>query len=342
MSMPDAERPRPYSLSELPRGQDCDFFCYIANRESLLTRAGKPYLRITIRDAARTISFPVWRDAPWWAICDEALTQGAFCKIRATFFESAHGPQFEIKRIRPATAADLSDGFDPEKLLPPARGDSKAILEAVHQVARREIRDAATRQTVIKILDDHKDGWLNQPGGRWHHAQRGGLIEHTWFALQNAIHLCERYAMAYPEFAQLVNRDLVIAGVILHDAGRIMELRIDPTGATTTTAGDLIGHHVLGRDLVHDSAIRNEVDQELLLRLEHILLSHHARADYGSPMPPMTLEALIVHLADDADAKVIAALEALHCESGAEWTSKRNPTGQKWYRGAKSPDERSE
>lgn len=345
MSPPEQDPPKALKLAELPRDQDCDFYCYVMSRESLLTRSGKPYLRVTIRDATRSITFPVWRDASWYNACDEAFRQGAFCKVRGVYRESNYGPQLEIRRIRPATAADSENGFDPNKLLPPSRGDSLALFTEVRRIAESEIASQPLRQAVCNLLDAHREGWLSQAGGRWHHAQRGGLIEHTYFTLRGAVALWEQYAIAEPEAARNSSRDLIFAGAILHDIGRIAELRIDPQGAQMTTLGELVGHQVLGRDLVRVELAKSGVEDQVILRLEHILLSHHARPDFGSPMPPMTLEALIIHLADDADARIVAALEVMHGETNSEWTTKRNPTAQKWYRGdasqAEQPDQSS-
>ena len=227
-------------------------------------------------------------------------------------------------------------------MLPPSRGDAVALFAEVRRIAETEIASLPLRQTVCELLDTHHDGWLSQAGGRWHHEQRGGLIEHTYYTLRGAMALWEQYAISEAEADRNSSRDLVISGAILHDIGRIAELRIDPQGAQLTTFGELVGHQVLGRDLVREATTRTGVDSETVLRLEHILLSHHARPDFGSPMPPMTLEALIIHLADDADAKIVAALEIMQSETSGDWTSKRNPTGQKWYRGAYSPAERPE
>jgi 3'-5' exoribonuclease len=97
----------------------------------------------------------------------------------------------------------------------------------------------------------------------------------------------------------------------------------------------------MGRDMLRATSPTG-VDEETLVRLEHILLSHPGRTDYGAVMPPLTMEALIVHLADDADARIVGALEAMHAEPNSDWTSKRNPTGQKWYRGASKTAEQVE
>lgn len=334
MSTPDAAAPTPTTLAELPRNRECDFFCYIAERELLLTRSGRPYLRVTVRDATRSITFPIWRESPWWDLCDQHFHAGVFCKVRAIYRESAHGPQFEFRKIRPATAEDSPQGFDPQRFLPPSRGDNAAFFTAVREIAEKEITDEPLRRMTLQLLDSHREAWMQQAGGRWHHAYPGGLIEHTYFALRGAMRLWETYAFADGELASELNRDVTIAGAILHDVGRIQELRVTPVGVEMSDAGQLLGHPALGRDLVRDAAIACGVDEELRLRLEHVLLSHHARPDYGSPAPPMTLEALLVHLADDADARLIAAWEALQAEPTSHWTSKRNPTGQKWRRGA--------
>ncbi len=114
-----------------------------------------------------------------------------------------------------------------------------------------------------------------------------------------------------------------------------------PVRATLGATGTRTGAADLGRDKFR-AAARFDIEGELRMRLEHLLLSHLARVDDGSPMPPMTLEALIVPRADDADARIVAALEAMQGEPNSDWTHKRNPAGQKWFRRNATSAEKAE
>jgi 3'-5' exoribonuclease len=125
-----------------------------------------------------------------------------------------------------------------------------------------------------------------------------------------------------------------VAGAILHDIGKLVEIRATPAGAELTPAGELIGHIVLGRDFVREAAREQPLDAEALLRLEHILIAHQKTPEWGSPKPPMTLEALLVFYADDIDAKLQMMVEALEGDSSDGYvTSKRNALAQKVFRG---------
>ena len=125
-----------------------------------------------------------------------------------------------------------------------------------------------------------------------------------------------------------------MAGAILHDIGKLREIEEHPQGAEYTAAGNLIGHILQGRDIVREAAAGRAIDPDLLLRLEHIIVSHQRLPEWGSPKPPMTPEALLVHYADDLDAKyhMMAAILREDTNPGPV-TSKKNVLYQKVYRG---------
>jgi 3'-5' exoribonuclease len=137
---------------------------------------------------------------------------------------------------------------------------------------------------------------------------------------------------------------MVIAGAILHDIGKLKEIEQQSGGAVYTSAGALIGHLVQGRDIVREAAARLNgatrhddgapLNDETLLRLEHIIVSHQRLPEWGSPKPPMTPEALIVHYADDLDAKYNMMYFVLrdNTEPGS-LTSKKNVLFQQVYKG---------
>ena len=127
-----------------------------------------------------------------------------------------------------------------------------------------------------------------------------------------------------------------MAGAALHDIGKLREYDLVIEGVEYSPAGNLIGHILQGRDIVREHPAAAEVDAELLLRLEHVIVAHQRLPEWGSPKPPMTPEALIVHYADDLDAKYAMMATALSEAVGEDaMTSNRNPMRQRLFRGAK-------
>jgi 3'-5' exoribonuclease len=171
---------------------------------------------------------------------------------------------------------------------------------------------------------------------RNHHAFAGGFLEHVASVVRNARMLVDKYATDYADLRPPLSRDLVIAGAVLHDIGKLRELEMSDGAPAYTAAGELIGHVLMGRDIVREAAVVRNLDPELLLRLEHIIVSHQRLPEWGSPKPPMTPEALLVHYADDLDAKFQIMYAALHDDpQPGPFTSHNNPIKQKFFRGRK-------
>src|SRR5947208_6562599 len=150
--------------------------------------------------------------------------------------------------------------------------------------------------------DEFMEGFCRAPAGvRNHHAYLGGLLEHVVTLLDAA----DRLAAVYPE----LDRDLLLAGVFLHDIGKVRELSFGKSFAYTDE-GQLIGHLVIGVEMLSEKAARvpdltgEPFPKELLLRLKHLIVSHHGTYEFGSAKLPMTPEAIALHYLDNFDAKV--------------------------------------
>ena len=135
-----------------------------------------------------------------------------------------------------------------------------------------------------------------------------------------------------------MDKDLVVAGGILHDIGKLREMEQRPEGRRHTAEGSLIGHILIGRDMVREAAAALPASAALpadtLLRLEHLIITHQGRPEWGSPKPPMTPEALLVHFADDIDAKYQMMVNVLRDDTNPGLvTSKKNVLMQPVYRG---------
>jgi len=321
-------------LSLVLEGQEADMFVLLAAKSEGTTRDGKPYWRVTFRDAGREVSFPVWNDTAFSEACKNEWKIGACYKVRAVLTETKFGPQLDIRKIRPVTPEDKSEGFDEWSFLPRSKFDPAAMLAELVALAEREIAEPALRDLAAGLLNEHKQTLLTLPAARRnHHAFVGGFLEHVLSVTRNAVFLAEKYSRDYPELNPPLSRDLVIAGAILHDIGKVEELKATPAGAEYTAAGELIGHVLLGRDMVRAAAQQQNLAPETLLRLEHIIVSHQRLPEWGAPKPPMTPEALLVHFADDVDAKFQTALAALAEAGDEQFTTSRNPLGYRIFRG---------
>lgn len=322
-------------LAEMVTGQEGDLFALMTSKEELTTREGKPYFKVGFRDARREVSFPIWDNSPWAAECRDHWTPGVFYKLRAAYRETTYGPQLEIRKIREVIDSDKADGFDPTMCQPSSRFEPQAMLDELFDITRQHLQRPDLRELVELLLNTYREQLLTHPAARrHHHAYAGGYLEHVLGVTRSAVFLAGKYADYYPDLRPPLDKELVVAGAMLHDIGKLRELEQQPTDTFFTPAGELIGHVLLGRDMVREAATQVKIDGETLLRLEHIVISHQRLPEWGAPKPPMTPEALIVHYADDLDAKFHMMYAVLRDDkTSGPVTTAKNMLQQKVYRG---------
>jgi len=310
-------------------------FLLMTAKEQLNTREGKPYFRVGFRDGGREVAFPIWDNSPWAVECRDKWTPGAFYKVRAIYRETNYGPQLDIRKIREVCDADAADGFDPTSCQPVSRFEPKAMFDEMQAIVRERVTDAPLRALVEKILGDNHGELLKIPAARHnHHAFVAGWLEHTLSVTKTVIFLVDKYAAYYDNMQPPLDKSMAVAGAILHDIGKLRELEQRPDGAVYTASGALIGHILQGRDIVRETAIACPLPPDTLLRLEHVIIAHQRLPEWGSPKPPMTPEALLVHYADDIDAKFHMMAEILRNDtSDGPVTSKKNVLMQQIYKG---------
>lgn len=302
------EKPRTVKLGELSVGQPpADFFALLVEKNRLATRDGKPFYKCKFRDLRRTVDSAVWPDAPLFADCEAAWKVGTVYKIRGHYTEhEKYGPNIEVIVIREATAQDREEGLNDADLFERSRFDSETMFAELIGLANDEIRDAPLRQLVLNLLNAYADSLKVLPASpKAFYPFPGGWLEHVLNVTRNCLWLADQYAARYPDLKPF-NRDLVLAGAMLHDIGRVAELATGLAGQLPelTVPGHLFGPVILGRDLVRDAA-RDvpDLDPELLRLLDHLILAHLTKPEWGSPRLPMVPEVLILHNADDLDAK---------------------------------------
>jgi 3'-5' exoribonuclease len=332
-------KPKPplVRLSELTAGQSGDFFALLAEQTPGKTREGKPFYTCRFRDAHRSVTLRVWADSKWFEACERDWAEGQFYKLRSTYTEHDRcGPQIELRQIRPVTEADKDDGFDPADYVEHSRYDREAMLTELKGLAKDHIADEPLRRLVLTLLDRHAEPLKRLPAslGKFY-PFAGGLLEHTLSVTHSCLHLVEKYAAHYTELKPPLNRDLVVAGAILHDIGRVVELHDEAAAAQPTVPGRLFGHLFLGRDLVRDTARElGDVAPELVQLLEHILISHLTLPEWGSPRLPLVPEVLILHHADDLDAKLEMYVRCLSRDSAPGAFTARDPVlNRQLYKG---------
>jgi len=303
--MPRA-KPPVIRLCDMEPGQYADFFARLGERTKNATRDGKPYFSCRFRDKRRTVSYMVWADGEFFEACLHEWKEGQCYKIRGTFGEhDRYGPQIDIELIRPVEPGDEEEGFNPADFVECSRFDSNKMFAELRELAEKQIGDKPLRLLVLNILDRHAERLKIIPATQRHFFPfAGGWLEHTLSMTRSCMMLADRYIAHYPELQPPLNRDLLLAAAVLHDVGRVIEFD-DATPAQHTVPGRLLGHLFLGRDVARDAA-RDipDLNPELLLMLEHLIISHLNLPEWGSPRLPLIPESLILHHADDLDAKL--------------------------------------
>jgi len=303
-------KPPVVPLHQLAPKQSADFFALLVEKKQNTTREGKPFFTAKFRDAKRTVSAAIWGDSQLYGACEADWQLGQYFKIRGFFVEDErYGPKIEIQNIRVVNDEDRAEGFREADFVECSRFDSEAMFKELRVLAEAEIKDEHLRTLVLSILDEYAPRLASLPAT----ANRffpfpGGWLEHTLSVTKNCLWLADRYAAHYAELQPPLNRDVVVAGAILHDIGRMAEYHppvIPGVMPEQTVEGRLFGHLALGRDLVRKSAMAlPELNPELLLLVEHVIYAHLTLPAWGSPQLPATPEVLIVHHADDLDAKM--------------------------------------
>jgi 3'-5' exoribonuclease len=284
-------------VKDLNSGDTVLQFLELRSKEPRKTRSGQDYLDLVLGDATGAISGKMWPESvrKW----GQDFNPGEIVKVEARVEAYRDRPQLVVDKIR---RADPSEIPDLSALMRVSPFDSESLLEEVKSTAE-SLEPPELAQLVVEILDRHAEAIKTVPAARMiHHAYRGGLIEH--------IASVTRKMEAILNLEKNTNRGIALAGAILHDIGKVQEL--SPTGGGRTTEGRLIGHLILGVNLVREiAAEKGVVDRAWLREVEHILLSHHGETQFGSPVKPLTREAILVHFIDNLDAKLKIINEAL-------------------------------
>lgn len=271
-------------------------------KQELKNRNGKPYYSLKLQDKTGTIEAKVWdinNHVEDFEVFD-------YIEIDASVIVYQEEYQLNVQKIRKSSVEELN----PSDYIPSTPKDIHVLLEDLNQLVssvknvyiRRLLESFFSKEEFIKEFKYHS------AAKSVHHAYLGGLLEHTVTVAKIGASLCEHYPIA--------NKELVVAGCLLHDIGKLKELSQFPEN-DYTDIGNMMGHISIGVEMIHDHMKEIEdFPAELEMLIKHIILSHHGEYEFGSPKRPKTIEAMIVHSADNTDSRIKIVEEVLLADTG--------------------------
>jgi 3'-5' exoribonuclease len=284
-------------MARLPRIADLDatavgagfFLC--ARKERRPGRSG-PYLTLILQDVSGEISAKVFQDVEQ---AEDQFEAGEFVAVQGRGNLFHERVELILDKIRRVIPDDATRGFRQEDCIP---ASPRSVEEMWQELGDRvaSVEHAQLRVLLARMIERHADRLRIWPAAvHVHHAYRSGLLEHVLMIMELVTFLAARYG---------ARRDLLIAGALLHDIGKLQELDYD-VAIAYSVEGNLVGHIALGVGMLREElAGMPDFPHDLQTELEHLILSHHGAKELGSPVVPMTVEAFILAAADDLDAKL--------------------------------------
>lgn len=276
-------------LASMIKDQTFDGCLLVRQAQQRTSSNGSKYLDMTLCDISGEVNAKMWDGQTPPPPAAQVI------RLRGKMLEYNNRPQLRVDKFR---MAEEGDKVDMSVLIPCAPRPAEEMLDEI--MARVDaIQDPELQALVRARLEACGDQLSYFPAAaKLHHAERSGLLHHTSTMLRGAAAICG----VYPT----LDADLLAAGVILHDLCKINEMQADELGLVSdyTAQGNLIGHLVLGVAELDRVGKALNVRPELLMMLEHMILSHHDLPEYGSPKPPMFPEAEVLHVLDLLDARM--------------------------------------
>jgi len=307
-------------VAQLVAGQQVQDIFLVARKSLAETKAGKPYLALGLMDRSGEIEARLWDNAQQF---DAQAEEGAYVLIQGLAKPFRDQMQLTLTSLQRVAeeGVQLAD-FMPASARPLAEMATElaAVIAAITNPGLKALLEAIFQGETLARFQ-------RAPAAKkMHHAYIGGLIEHTLSVVGMAV----RTASHYPS----LDRDMLIAGALLHDIAKIEEFDFARPPIGYTDRGRLVGHLVLGVEMVRKAAEGlADLTAAQIDALTHIILSHHGQLAFGSPVLPMTPEAILLHHLDDMDAKMnfIEGLRAKMAGTGQRWSDYQRPLERYLY-----------
>jgi len=301
-------------IKELREGERIIEHYLCKEKQSRETQKGKTYYSLKLRDKSGMIEAKVWE----LSTEIQAFDEGDMIKIDGYVLSYQNELQIKVTKLRRSNEGEYTPSdyvATTDKNIDEMYSQLVDIIKSIENVHLRTLLEN------ILIKDEAKVALLKSHSAakNMHHSYMGGLLEHTLAVTQISDFISVRY--------RYVNRDLTIAGAILHDIGKIYELSPPPQNEYTNE-GQLLGHIVIGVELITEEVAKIEgFPTELATLLKHSIVSHHGEYEFGSPKLPSIPEAMILHYADNMDAKLKIFEEAFDVSTSV-WTGYHRSMGR--------------
>lgn len=322
--------PRRY-INQLADGEALEETYLLADKQLRANRNAALYLLVELRDKTGSIS------ARMWNVTEEQVAHVrpgdiAVIKGKVQLYQGAL--QVIVSQVQPIP----TEGVDMSEFLRQSDRDVGQLQNRLRQILLTIGNPHILALMECFLIDEQfMASFSAAPAGtKAHHAYRGGLLEHV----VNMLEFADRIAPLYPT----IDRDLLLAGVFCHDMGKTRELNFE-TGCTYTDEGQLLGHLVIAVEMLSEKIARaaeltgEPFPTELVLRLKHLVVSHHGTYEFGSPKLPMTPEAIALHHIDNLDAKVHEFSRDIADDPNQQssWTPYNARLERKLYKGMRPP-----
>jgi len=308
---------KPHFVSDLMDGQVITSLYLVREKEIRTSaRTGKSWLELTLADRSGSIPAKMWDN---FEAIAKTFERDDVVRVRGRVKLYNERKELTLEQIVPAAEKD----YELADFLPHTKYDVEKLYAEL-RAAIGEMKNPWLQQLLACVVDDPEIAprLKRAPAAMtMHHAYIGGLLEHTVSLIGLANALCAHY----PD----LNRDLLLTGVVLHDIGKLEELRY-ARGIEYSDEGRLLGHISIGAMLVREKCKGIErFPAPLLVMVQHLVLSHHGSLEFGSPSLPQFPEAIALHAIDDLDSKMAgmrATLELSSAAGAAQMWTERNPS----------------
>ena len=297
-------------ITKLQPGEHVDQFLLIKEAKKGVTTVGKPFMSLLLQDRSGDIEAKLWDTNEEH---ENLYRAQVIVKVGGEIHDYRGKNQLRVKQIRPARP---EEGVQISDLLPTSAIPKEDLMEALQQYFF-QIQNPNISRITRHIIKKYQEQFMIFPAAtKNHHDYASGLIDHVVSMLNLSSAICDLYPT--------LNRDLLYAGVILHDIGKVIELS-GPVGTVYTIEGNLLGHISIMVNEIGLAATELKIEGEEVMLLKHLVLSHHGKEEWGSPKKPMIQEAEILHYIDNIDAKMNMLTRALDKTKPGEFTERLFP-----------------
>ncbi len=281
---------------------------FLVTQKELRDGKRDQFIRMRLTDKTGNIAANIWSNVKQ---LKDLFKEGDIVKVKGIVISYKEQSQVTVNNIRRAK----EDEYDISEFVPKTTKDIKVLSDALFHYIDN-VNDEYIKQLLESIFGDKEyfSKFSQAPAAKsWHHNYVGGLLEHT----VSVTKICDFASHMYP-----VQKDILIAGAMLHDSGKVYEYSVKPS-IEFTPIGRLVGHICLADEMVCKKAAEiNNFPDNILLKIRHLILSHHGEYEKASARLPQMLEAVVLHFADNLDAQTVGVNQLVESalKSDSEWT----------------------